>query len=217
MIKYGKGARRMKKWFYIVLGCLLLVGCTADKSPSKESPKTEQPSVETTKMADYYPLENKIYSYKGEGNEYATYKETFYEKEGDYLPSIVDNGGTCVLKVYQFTADGIYLVYEQAEFYDETLPALDSIKSEFKPIPLLVNPLEVGTVFEEWKIVDKIAKLTLPIGEVHDVLVIEKKGGDKSIVKNYWAAGYGKVMDEFLYTDESGEEFVVTSKLEKIN
>ncbi|MBU8878715.1 hypothetical protein BGM26_06890 [Bacillus sp. FJAT-29790] len=206
----------MKKWFLLIISSLWLAGCMTKEPQTPQKPMQLQPQAETAKIKDYFPLENKNYFFKGEGNEFAVYNEMFYQKEGDYLPSIVENGGTRIFKVYQLTDDEIFVVYEEPEFYDEMIPALDSVKSKFVPISQLKQPFEVGNSFGDWKIVDVHAKLSLPIGELEDVIITEKKNEDNSLVRNYWVPGYGKVKEEFLMTDKNGQEFTITSLLEKI-
>ena len=56
-------------------------------------------------------------------------------------------------------------------------------------------------------------KLVLPIGELEHVIILEKKGADQSIMKQYWAPGYGKVKDEFIIVDENNDKHFITSEL----
>lgn len=215
-INTGKGVNRMKKEFLLAIGCLLLPGCVVKDYSPVSSEQKQQPVKVAFTIKDYYPLANKIYSFRGEGNEFAAYKETFFSQNGSYLPSIVENGGTRLFKVYELTSDGIYVVYEQAEYYKEAPASIDSVKSQFIRKPLLTIPLEIGRSFDGWEIKEVDKKITLPSGEMTNVIVTEQRDKENhTVITNYWAPGYGKILQVFLSTDGK-EENQVVSELEKI-
>jgi hypothetical protein len=216
-INKWKKELNMKKCFLVIYGCfLLLAGCMSNEPQKNSTQEPKQIPEESLLIADYYPLENKVYSFQGEGNEFAAYTETFYEKTDQYLPSIVENGGTRIFKVYQLSPEGINVVYELPEYYEETLPSIDSIRKEFNPIGQLKSPLEIGTTFEGWQIVEVNGKAMLPIGEIEKIIVVEKRDEENhTVIRRYWAAGYGKVKEEFIFT-EGEEEYKVISELKDI-
>lgn len=207
----------MKKWFLFTIGCILLAGCTAKESQNPNPPVSQQPPNEkTVTIEDYYPLENKTYTFKGEGNEFAAYKESFFTKVDNYLPAIIENGGTRIFKVYELAEDGIFVVFEQGEYYEETPPPIDSVKSQFDRTPLLTNPLSVGATFDGWEIIKIDERMVLPIGEVNNVIVVEQKDEENhTVITNYLAPGYGKIKQEFVSTEGDGE-FKVVSEVEKV-
>lgn len=203
----------MNKWWFLLIGLLLVTGCSEKKAPLQE-PKL--PSEEFI-MEDYFFQENKTYSYRGEGNEYSAYTEVFYKRTDSYLPSIVDNGGTRILRIYQLTNKGIYLVYEQPEFYDEQIPSFEEMKKQFNPVPLLEKPIKVNSSFNSWKIINIKENVVLPIGMVKNVIIVEQQDHkNNSIVRKYWAPNTGMVKQEFITTDQNNEEFNVISELETI-
>ncbi|WP_066288573.1 hypothetical protein [Bacillus sp. FJAT-29937] len=204
----------MNKYLFLLLGFLLLTGCTEKKAaPPKPNGTAKEIMVE-----DYFPQENKTYVYRGEGNEYAAFSEFFYQRTDSYLPSIVENGGTRILKIYKLTDEGIYQVYNRPEFYDEEIPPLAELEKEFNPIPLLIKPLQAEKTFNGFTIVQTNAELLLPIGEVKNVVIIEQQDEEnKTIVRKYWAPGLGMVKQEFVSSEKNTEEFSVTSELEKIH
>ncbi|MFO1444916.1 hypothetical protein KDN24_17260 [Bacillus sp. Bva_UNVM-123] len=206
----------MQKIIIFLLCCFFLASCAAGQSQPKSKKKAEIPA-ESIRINDYFPIANRINSYKGEGNEFATYEEAFFEYKDSYLSSIVENGGTRTFKVYQVTNEGIYLVYEQHEYYEEAPLPIDAIKSQFKPVALLTAPLKVGNKFNNWEITDVHAELNLPIGKLKNVIITEKRDEkSQTWTKNYWAPEYGLVKTEFTSTAEK-DPFIVTSELEKIN
>jgi hypothetical protein len=209
----------LKKWLLLLLTSLLLVGCVEiniNKSKNEENPP--QPNVEEqiVTLLDYFPNKPIEKQFKGIGNEFAQYTETFYEKDGDYYPVIVDNGGTRVLRIYRVTDKEITLVHEQPEFYEETIPSIAALKSAFQNKPLLTLPLEIGRTMGDWKLVSLSETVTVPFGTFSDVIVLEKTNEDGSINRQYWVKEYGKVKDEYSQKDENGNLFEVKSELDTI-
>lgn len=203
----------MNKYLFFLIGFLLLSGCAEKQS---ESPKPKM-TAEEIKIEEYFPQENKTYKYHGEGNEYAGFTEDFYQRTDSYLPSIIENGGTRILRIYQFTDDGIYQVYEQPEFYDEMIPSLEELKKQFNPVPLLIKPLKAEKTFNNFTISHTNAELSLPIGKVKNVIIIEQQDKEnETILRKYWAPGMGMVKQEFVSSEKNTEEFSVTSELENI-
>jgi hypothetical protein len=217
----------MNKWFISLLSCLfLLIGCLGPESqkpsdaditpPSETYGKDEEDFASTPTAIDYFPTTPLIKSYLGIGNEYAQYTETFFEKQGELIPSIIENGGTRVLRIYKVTENEIAIVYEQSEFYDVTIPSLSSLEDTFQTKPILSNPLEVGNSNREWRIVSVNSTLTVPYQEFKDVLVIEKNNQDGSINRQYWVKDLGKIKDEYVIQEENQEPYKVTSELQTV-
>lgn len=215
-IKKQKGVERMSRLMIFILISLLLAGCAVNPSKPQPQDKIDSPTSSLKlNLNDYFPQENKTFSFRGEGNEFASYKEDFFQLTDNYLTSIVENGGTRIFKVYQLTNDGIYLVYEQPEYYEEAPLEVEALKNQFKPVPLLKAPLEIGNKYNDISILKINEELTLPIGQLTNVIVTEQRDDDQhTILKKYWAPGYGLVKTEFISTEP--EEMIVTSELESI-
>jgi hypothetical protein len=209
----------LKKWLFLLVTSLLLVGCVEiNVNNSKNEQNLPQPNVDeqTVSLLDYFPANPIEKQFQGIGNEFAQYSETFYEKEGDYYPTIVDNGGTRLLRIYRVTDKEISMVYEQSEFYEETIPSIASLEAAFQNKPLMTLPLEVGKTNDDWKIVSLSENVTVPFGTFSDVVVLEKTNEDGSINRQYWVEEYGKVKDEYSQKDENGNLFEVKSELDTI-
>lgn len=189
-----------------------------DKTEDENNVPQQKPeeSEESVRIQDYYPPELKVKYFKGEGNEFATEVETLFQREGEYLSSFVNNGGTQILKVYQLSEDGIYVVYEQPEYYEENPPNLETIKNNFQQQEILTAPIEEGHEMEGWKIVAVDETISLPIGNLDEILILEKVYEDGSISKNYWAKELGVVKKEYYYKDGEKIELAVTSELERV-
>lgn len=217
-----------KRLSVIIVGLLFLMGCNADKNPSVQpkpvpvNPDSVNPApVDPSQQAEinieaYFPKEKQVKYFKGMGNEFATETHTFYEKQGDLLPVIIDNGGTRILKVYQLNEQGIFLVYEQEEYYEDEVPSLQSLQTESKKMSILVKPIKVGEVINGSEIVSVDEELTVQIGTLNKVIVLETKYEDGSLHREYWAPTYGLVKKEFYMKHEDGNETLVTSELEKV-
>jgi hypothetical protein len=200
----------MKKILVFIVSAFLLVGCTE----VKEIQPTERNEQISISLMDYFPSPPLEKSFLGNGNEYAQYTETFYENTGEFYPSIVNNGGTQMLRVYKVNEKEISIVYEQAEYYEETVPEISSIEPNFSSKPLLQTPVEVDKTAGDWKIISLTEQVTVPYGEYTDVIVIEKQNEDGSVNRQYWAPKVGKIKDEFYLEDENGTAYEVTSELQ---
>jgi hypothetical protein len=207
----------MKKWLVLLFSTLLLFGCEAGELGKPSNEQSSPPVIDKQEISllEYFP-ENPIEkSFLGKGNEFAQYTETFFQKEDSYFPTITDNGGTQILRIYKVTEQEISLVYEQAEFY-ESIPSLSTLEPYFQSKPILTLPLEEGKNIGEWKIVSSSDSITVPFGEFSDVIILENINVDGSIIRQYWAKKYGKIKDEFIIKDKNGTQFEVTSELQDI-
>lgn len=180
--------------------------------PTSPDSKPGQSDQEIS-LKKYFPAENQIKYFKGTGNEFAEEQETVFEMQGNYLPTIVSNGGTSMLKIYKLTEKGIFIVYQQPEYYEKDVPAVTSLEKDFKEIPILTNPISEGAVINGWKIVSSKKNLLLPIGSIKNAVVLEQENQDSSISRQYWAPKYGLVKKEFYMKDSSGSEMLITSEL----
>ena len=185
-------------------------------SKSNESQTDEVPNHEV-ELQRYFPKESTKKYFKGSGNEFASEAETVYTKEEDYLFTTVENGGTRILRIYKLTQNGIYIVFEEPEFYESELPELEALKHRFIEQAVLTNPLEKGRVVNGWEIKEIHSTLSVPFGELTDVVVLEKVHPDSGgMTRQYWAPEWGLVKKEFYYEEEIGEEMLVTTELEKV-
>lgn len=203
----------MKKWLILLSTSLLLFGC---ENQEIGTPPTKVPVEQTVSLLDFFPKAPMEKHFLGIGNEFAQYKETFYQQEGDYLPSVIDNGGTRTLRIYKVTNQEISIVYEQPEFYDETPPFLSTLEHAFKNEPLLALPLKKGKKIGDWKIVKLNAEVNVPYGQFSNVILIEKINPDGSVNRQYWVENYGKIKDEYFQHDENGDNITISSELQAI-
>ncbi|WP_142922578.1 hypothetical protein [Neobacillus notoginsengisoli] len=198
---------------------ILLAGCgggDGGKQESKNGSNSASGAETSIQTTTYFPKAQQIKTYKGSGNEFASEVETAFTREGNYLATVSDNGGTRILRIFQLDNKGISIVYEEPEYYDEDAPDIGSLKQAFRPKVILPNPVTLNQRFDDWivKMVD--AAVAVPYGKINKVIVLEKTGEDGSTIQNYWAPGLGIVKKSFYLKDDSGNETVVTTELEKV-
>ncbi|WP_316569697.1 hypothetical protein [Neobacillus sp. YIM B06451] len=166
--------------------------------------------------AAYLPTPDQIKTFRGTGNEFASEVERVFSKEGVFIASVTENGGTSVLRIYQVNKEGISIVYEEPEYYSENPPDIAMFKPAFKSRLILPGQLRLNQQFDGWTVKELNATVTVPYGKVSKAIVLEKIGEDGSIVQNSWAPGLGIVKKSFYIKDASGNETSVTTELESI-
>lgn len=204
----------MKKMIIYLLSVLFLFGCTTGND--QQVPPSDTDKDPEITLLNFFPQSPTERHFRGTGNEFATYTETFFQQEGPYYPTIVENGGTSMLRIYNVTDDEISIVYEQGEFYDD-VPPISTLEAKFESRPILTAPIKVGSKNGEWEVVKYLKSLEVPLGTIPDVYVLEKKNKQESTERQYWAWQYGKIKEEFIVDDSNGVQFEVTSELEKVN
>jgi hypothetical protein len=203
----------LKKLLLFLMPTILLFACESQVQPVQPaSPPTKD--EQETSLLHYFPQRPVEKFFQGIGNEFAQYKETFYENEGPYYPAIMDNGGDRFLRIYKVTEKEISIVYEQPDYYKDTIPTPSSLADKFQEQPILKLPLQVGQQIGDWKIMDLSAEVEVPMSVFSNVMIIEKSGEDGSIIRQYWAEKVGKIKDEFILKEENGDQFEITSELE---
>lgn len=232
IVYYIKGVRKLLKWCVSFIMIVFLASCNVEPDKASIDPeivderleegKNEEPQVEENpvaddrNIADYFPKENIIKHFKGVGNEYASEVETIFQREEEFLPTYVNNGGTQLLVIYQLSNEGIYTVYKQEEYYEETPPSIDKVQGSFQKEEVLISPLEKGRMINDWEIVGINETLSLPYGTLDEIIILEKTYEDGSKSRNYWAKDLGLVKKEYYFKGEDDLELIVTTELEKV-
>ncbi|MGE6488716.1 hypothetical protein [Paenisporosarcina sp. NPDC076898] len=179
----------------------------------KEESKT--PIEEKIELKNFFMRDGAVASYLGEGNEYASYQARTQWHNDDTVSIYEDNGGTTVIRTYRITEGSIDLIKEQGEFYEQFNPTNDDLKSLPTLSTFLKLPLEKGTTFDEWTLVNVDQMLETPFETFDGVIVLEKTDDSGAIQRKYLVEGFGEVKREFLMK-ENDAEFIVTSTLETV-
>jgi hypothetical protein len=166
----------------------------------------------------YLPLNSGMkYSYKGEGNEFASIKRKNMFIEDNYLQFTEDNGGTVVVKIYKVNEQQISEVYKQGEFYEEKnlIPKIKE-KENINQV-ILKAPLKIGNSWntnnQKREIVGLDRKVKVPAGIFYHVIKIKINYKDsENIGYEYYAPNIGLIKTEY-----KGEDFVIKSLLESLS
>ncbi|TQE90484.1 hypothetical protein [Ureibacillus terrenus] len=224
------------KALYIPL-CLLLMllfGCqgqdntnkpdnTNDETTSEETKNGKQDEQKTTDeeqeeqvdLSQFFKPDHSVAYFLGDGNEFATYTEKTTRLNDQYVGTIVDNGGVTMMNIYKIGDDKIEIVYKEPVDMNAQFPDIEEIKA-MQPIETyFAAPLEVGTTFGNWKIIETGATLETPYKTFENVIVIEEVD-DQYVNRKYFVEGFGEVKTESVMDTDQGEKYTVTSTLEKL-
>lgn len=193
---------------------------TTTTSDTTQSPTQDTSEETTTQMpgeehdlAEYYPfLSNVRYTYRGEGNEYASYTLQIDLHNESRVQTRVNNGGTETVNVIEIGDGKISKIFSRSEcYYREGFlsknPSMEDV--------LLKEPLVKGT---EWTAADGSRRyisetdmeITTPAGTYLTIEVITEREGD--VNRDYYAPQVGLLKSVW----ESDEGYVVTSTLSEI-
>lgn len=195
----------MKKILIFFLALILLTGCRG-KLPAKEDPKSYT-------LQDYYPfVENTLYIYGGEGNEFAE-KQVFFDYiRGNRAQLRVMNPGTTLAQVIEIEGGEIRRAISREEHYHFEDITTDT--EENKEV-LLKEPLEKGT---SWKLPDGMERsitgtdveVKTPAG-TYKALEVVTIMGENTKQLDYYVANVGHVKSVF-----QSKDFEVITELERI-
>lgn len=169
----------------------------------------------TARAGDFFPLTaGSIWSYQGEGNEYASFTRKVLFTEGNRAQIEESNGGTVLAVIYEVTNSAVRRIFRREEAYE----AANLLKEKpTESVTILSAPFRVGKAWTSggtrYEITDVNATLTVPAGTFSGCLVIKNSNPsarEQSVVREYYKEGIGLVKREFV----SGETRV-TSSLEK--
>lgn len=206
------------------LAISLLAGCNKVNkqenigNSDKEIEKTEEEEevIEVpSRISDYFPFkENTIYSYEGEGNEYAE-KKTFFEYIDDNRAQIKTiNPGTESISVLEYKDGELREIFFEGEiYYIENL--INNIGESKDYQVILKEPLKVGSTWElkdgsKRTITGSNIEIDTPYNKFKALEVTTELGGNKKQL-DYYVNGIGLVAT--IYKDG---DFVVKSLLKDL-
>lgn len=140
----------------LILVTTLVTGCTntngqddiqKDQEKVEENKKAEEEIEVSTSISDYFPFkENTLYSYKGEGNEYAEMKTYFEYISDDRAQLKTMNPGTNMVTILEYKDGELREIYSEGEVY-HTENLLDTVEKEESYEVVLKEPLKVGSTW----------------------------------------------------------------------
>ncbi|WP_144509733.1 hypothetical protein [Bacillus sp. FJAT-22090] len=208
----------MKKYLFVFIPTLFLIACGTDlnKEQGSSTDSTSETDVPSKiPLTELFLPDKSIATFKGDGNEYASFTLTTKYLYDVYVATYEDNGGTIVQKIYYISDDKISLLANNAEAYDVGLPSLSELQSMQEIDVYMVSPLSVGTQFNGWKITSTTETVETDLQTFEDVITIEKVDEQGSKTRKYFAKNYGEIKREYIMP-EGDEPFIVTSTIESI-
>lgn len=211
---------------------ILLTGCATSESVSMTNDQAETGNEEevftdsnveqdygiafdnASEMQLFLYEDMSTVTFKGDGNEFASYSIKTTWLNDNYVRYKQDNGGVVLAKYYRVLNEGIFLIEQIA---DEAKP---KTVSELEQLPVistvLLTPIAVGTTFDGWTIEAVREHYTTPYETFDKVIVLTKKV-DHIIEHQYFVAGIGAIAYEYEITEENGERSIISSKLASIS
>lgn len=222
---------------WLVLLAFILGGCglfdrTVEEEPTPEEP-TEQVGEEPAETDDevdeekpveesvnqdleaWVPrIENALYTYNGEGNEFASFTRYPQFNQENYYQVAISNPGTTVVEILEYREDEIVRTFQMGEvYYRDNFTSIGTTDGDTAEEAVLKLPIEVGT---SWSGTESTYEITavnyeveVPAGTYETIEVTNTF--EESVTKRYYAEDVGLVLE--VTELEDGE---VSSELEAI-
>ncbi|WP_432358880.1 hypothetical protein [Sporosarcina sp. UB5] len=186
------------------------------EKPTNQNEETEKPDQNNQSLLAYFLPDGSNAKFKGEGNEFAQLDIDFAHPYEDYVILHEDNGGATMRRIFKIENDSVLKMEEKMVDMNENFPSLQEIKA-MEPIGIYLRmPIEVGTSFDGWEIVETDVQVETPYETFKNAFVIEQKG-DGFVNRKYFVEGFGEVKRESIMKMDNGDEdYIVTSTLESV-
>lgn len=208
--------------FYLTLCLLILLfGCQSEDQgtkPEQEKEETATEEAEKQKVVDlkkFLKPDNTVANFLGDGNEFSSYTEKTTWLNDEFVGTIVDNGGVSLMTIYKITKNQIEIVFKEPIDLDTPFPKIEELEV-LEPIETyLATPIEEGTSFGQWKIVETNATIETPYKTFEKAIILEEKG-ENYVNRKYFVEGLGEIKTESIMDTDQGETYTVTSALQSI-
>ena len=191
-------------------------GETTNPNQQKGQTNAEKPNQNDQSLLDYFLPDGSKAQFRGEGNEFAELDIDFAHPYEDYVILHENNGGALIRRIFKIEKEQITKLEEKPVDLNQDFPSIQDIQA-MKPMGVyLKKPIEVGTTFDSWKIVETDVTVETPYETFEHAFVIEEKGDDY-VNRKYFVKGFGEVKRESIMdTVDDEEKFIVTSTLESV-
>jgi hypothetical protein len=244
MVYRQKELNGMNRWIVPLLALLLLSGCSNDPQQRASLPDLAPNAIEADdapvadtaqareSLADLLGLRlGRQWQYQGEGNEYATFTATVAFVKDHYYQIEENNGGTIMARIIALQPDGAYEIFTQGEHVpgQNLLNELNESSGKIDAKKILPWPLTIGMRWStpdggEAEVAATNQQHEVPFGKLNQVTQVRittvrrvsdtatyQVFDETTTVDRYYAKGVGLIEQRF-----TSEEFIVTSKLEKM-
>lgn len=196
---------------------------TPEETPGDNIPDKDEPSENSGEEVDIslfglFLPDGTHAHYKGDGNEFAELDIEVTKIDDTYVIIDENNGGVLLRTVYGIQDDRIVTLSEEPIDLDEPLPSMDDL-AQLEPIEIYFQqPVEEGSTFGDWTIVETTATVETPYKTFDNAIVVVEMKDEGFINRKYFVTNYGEVKREsIMKADGNGEQdFIVTSTLESI-
>ena len=219
--------RRIKFPIFLLVMILVFSGCsnkeptTLDNSGSTNGTvgdnvvnESENENDGEIPLSDLFMPDGSKAHYLGEGNEFAELDIQVTRPFENYIVIHENNGGSLVRHIYKIESDKISILEEMTVELQKDFPSQEELDKLEPSGVYLQKPLETGTTFGTWTIIDTETTIDTPYKKFDHAIVIEQKTEDYTNRK-YIVEGYGEVKRESIMHMDDGE-VVVTSTLSTI-
>lgn len=229
--------KSLLNWLSVASLMLILAGCSlfgrdeTDNGNGTEDP-VEQPAPDDNGDTDpveepddndevnqnleaWLPrLNNVVYKYEGEGNEFASFTWNPQFNRDDYYQTATNNGGTVMVDILNYSTDEITRVFRRPEtYFRDNFTDIGTISTNPANEALLKTPIAVGTSWSteeaDYEITAVDAEIQVPAGTYRAIEVTSTY--DNTVIKRYYAEEIGLV-----YEVTETEGTTIESKLAEI-
>ncbi|NYB75051.1 GerMN domain-containing protein [Sedimentibacter hydroxybenzoicus DSM 7310] len=184
----------MKK--LIGLGLIILMLFTACEYNDTDVPDNNNDNQDEYSIEEFFPvIENTKYSYKGEGNEFASYTVFIDYISNNRFQTRTNNGGTETVKVYEFKDNQLIELYSRGEAYFRE----DFTNREFQE----------GNVVLKLPYTGELKQIVTSQGNFNAIEVITEN--DQGTNTNYYAKDVGLVKSIY-----KSDDYEVSSTLDNV-
>lgn len=173
----------------------------------------------TISLAAFFPAApGRIWTYEGEGMEFAGFTRRVMFQQGNTFQVVDDNGGARVVRVFAVDSNSVGQIFSLAET-DTEANFIDRPAKE--KIILLKAPLAAGAVWQDdqyrRQVISTNETVAVPAGTFTNVIKVKITAIDSSKTDwhmfEYYAADTGLIMREFLGPDN----YLVKAKLKSVS
>src|SRR5699024_9460392 len=126
----------------------------------EEDAKTNDP--DDLSLSDFFLSDGKKASFKGDGDEFATFSLTFHHLDDQHIAIDEDSGGSRVRRICKVEEARSVIISAQTIERDDRLPSIESLASLTTQYIFLEKPIKGGHSFGGWTIAELNSTVETP-------------------------------------------------------
>jgi len=171
------------------------------------------------------PLTNLVYTYLGEGMEFASFTRTITYATTAAL-QMEDSSGTNLAQVVELSPEELRIIWAEEEFYEEASLLDEEIRQERslgrkRDLVLLKAPVLQGQSWSDEafhrEIIATDETITVPLGTFYEVVAVKSRSVETEsfVTYEYYAKNVGLI--KRVSVSEEGEAYAVVSSLSRLS